>query len=514
MPGALWSGATSRKIHTRIIVEGELLLETPAHFGSGDGDDLTDMPLLFDSTDGKTPLLTGTSIAGALRSYLRARTRGYFTRLPNPYDPADNIEVEREREGWPVKLFGGFRSDDEGEQSPLVVDDAFGQAGSYAVEMRDGVRLMPDSRTAADKAKFDLQLWQAGTIFPLRFELAIRETDDADTLKQALATALEGFNDGGISLGARKRRGYGKVQVTEWLIKTFDLRTPEGLLDWIEYGGDKLVSTQPEVTHALTAGEMRTALGVQSPVVDRRTYFSLAATFSLDGSLLIRSGGGKDDKGPDTVHLHSVRANSPRDPSNDRPIPQPILSGTSLGGALRARARKIGRTIGPNDKVLALVDGMFGVEMKKGVSPRASRAQIEETVIVNGNTKLVQNRVSIDRFTGGARDTALFNEQPVFGGGDTTVDVKVCLLNPSCAEIGLLLLLLKDLWTSDLPLGGESSVGRGRLKGRSANLTYQFDGQPQLTWTIEASENDTLRTAGDKATLESYVAALHTHLKG
>jgi len=47
---------------------------------------------------------------------------------------------------------------------------------------------------------------------------------------------------------------------------------------------------------------------------------------------------------------------------------------------------------------------------------------------------------------------------------------------------GLLLLLLRDLWTGDLPLGGESSVGRGRLKGRSATLAY--DGK---TWRFAAA---------------------------
>ncbi len=40
------------------------------------------------------------------------------------------------------------------------------------------------------------------------------------------------------------------------------------------------------------------------------------------------------------------------------------------------------------------------------------------------------------------------------------------------AKAGLLLLALKDLWTGDLPLGGESSVGRGRLQGLDAALSY------------------------------------------
>jgi len=51
-------------------------------------------------------------------------------------------------------------------------------------------------------------MWEAGTTFPLRFELIVRQRDDAFALKQALATALAGFNDGSITIGARKRRGY------------------------------------------------------------------------------------------------------------------------------------------------------------------------------------------------------------------------------------------------------------------------------------------------------------------
>ena len=127
--------------------------------------------------------------------------------------------------------------------------------------------------------------------------------------------------------------------------------------------------------------------------------------------------------------------------------------------------------------------------------------------------QLVQNRVSIDRFTGGARDTALFNEQPVFGGEDTRLKVNVSLVNPACHEIGLLLLLLKDLWTSDLPLGGESSVGRGRVKGIQADLRHRFNGQ-DLKWEIKAQGNKLVLPADEaRATLEMYVAALHTHLE-
>ena len=76
-------------------------------------------------------------------------------------------------------------------------------------------------------------------------------------------------------------------------------------------------------------------------------------------------------------------------------------------------------------------------------------------------------------------------------------------------EIGLLLLLLKDLWTGDLPLGGEISVGRGRLRGRSATLIWKRAEQTE-EWRIERAGDDPndshLKISGDQARLEAFVS--------
>ncbi|MEW6771601.1 MAG: RAMP superfamily CRISPR-associated protein [Bacillota bacterium] len=487
--GALWAGKKSRGIISRVVVEGDLVLQTPAHFSNGDTDELVDMPLLVDPLDGRTPLLTGASIAGALRSYLRERERGY--------------ERGADSESASVLLFGAPKkreneeTAEEGEQSPLIIEDSLGK--SSGVEIREGVALDPESRTACEKRLFDLQLWQAGTEFPLRFELVIRERDDKAKLKQALATALEGLNDGSITLGARKRRGYGRVSVSNWRVKEFDLTSPEGLLDWIEDGDKPLADVN-------LAANVAEALGVGELLPDRRQFFSFEATFSLDGSLLIRSGSGQDDQGPDAVHLHARQPNG---------SVMPVLSGTSLAGALRARALKIANTIGDGECPRKLINAMFGPEIEPGVEPQASRVIVEETVVANAKTDLVQNRVSIDRFTGSARETALFNEQPAFGGDETTVTVKVRLLKPEEHEIGLLLLLLKDLWTGDLPLGGETGIGRGRLKGEGAKLIWQRDGSVQDSvreWRLVANGQG-LMIDGDRDFLEGCVSALTDYLK-
>lgn len=432
-----WSGTKSRRVVQRIVVEGDLVLQTPAHFGNGDTDALTDMPLLSDLLEPHRPLLTGASLAGALRSYLREREHGHAHSAG--------------RTSSSVALFGGLKGDAEGLQSPLIVEDALGQPGTYGVELRDGVALAGKCRTAAEDKLYNLELWQAGTLFPLRFELLIREQDDAGRLKQALATALHGLASGEITLGARKRRGYGRVLVTGWRVKAFAVGTPAGLIEYLGQGAKRL--------QAALESDIVRALGAAQLLEDRRASFALAAEFVLDGSLLIRGGGGLDDQGPDMVHLHARQAAAEK--------ARPVLSGTSLAGALRARALRIAQTMTGAERAAQLVDGLFGR------TERASRVTIEEHVLTGVEAGLVQNRVSIDRFTGGARATALFEERPAFGGAGSCAQIVLHVANPEQHEIGLLLMVLKDLWTGDLPLGGEIAVGRGRLAGTRARCVHR-----------------------------------------
>jgi hypothetical protein len=103
----------------------------------------------------------------------------------------------------------------------------------------------------------------------------------------------------------------------------------------------------------------------------------------------------------------------------------------------------------------------------------------------------------------------LFNEQPHFPrDGQDAVKITLELQNPAPAEIGLLLLVLKDLWTEDLPVGGESSIGRGRLTGKFARLTHQEPGS-KLAWEIsQVGESLAVhQVAGAQKDLEEYVDA-------
>lgn len=479
----------SRRIVKRIVIQGQLVLETPTQLSNGDADGAADMSLLRDPLEGKA-LLTGTSIAGALRSYLRRRELGFRTKAG--------------RDSLTAKLFGPHVQRTEAtpgdpgdsEQSYLITHDALGDYPE--TELRDGVAINPVTRTAEDKKKYDLELLTAGTIFPLRFELLIPEADGMDVrLRRACAVALSGLENGEIRLGARKRRGFGRCRITAagWSVTEYDLTKAPDLIAWLrDTGGETRTGTSiAELVDQSKAAE----------ALDQRERFTLTATFEPTGSLLIRSGSA-DPQAPDMVHLKSLRNGAL----------QPVLSGTSLGGALRGRGLRIAKTVGNDADATDVIDSLFGpwINEENRNDPRAGRLWVEETVIREPH-ELVVTRVKIDRFTGGSYPGALFNQQPLFPKAETEVVIALNVDAPRSADIGLLLLLLKDLWTQDLPLGGEASVGRGRLTGKHAMLRLRGKGGALAEWAINQTPNG-LEVEGDQNVLEEYVSAFVAQVNG
>ncbi|MFM7367819.1 MAG: hypothetical protein ACKO2Z_08480, partial [Sphaerospermopsis kisseleviana] len=84
--------------------------------------------------------------------------------------------------------------------------------------------------------------------------------------------------------------------------------------------------------------------------------------------------------------------------------------------------------------------------------------------------------------------------------------------NQNNAEIGLLLLLIKDLWTSDLAIGGESSIGRGRLQGIKAEITRFTPEKGNEYWEI-IQEQEQLQIS-EPNVLENFVSEFNKLFNG
>jgi CRISPR/Cas system CSM-associated protein Csm3 (group 7 of RAMP superfamily) len=474
-----------------IVAEGVYTLLSPAHFGGDEGED-TAMALLRHA-DGSC-FIPGATIAGAGRAALNARILGWSQyRQANLQEPP---EVEQ--------LFGGGR---EGNQSALIVDDAELEPGVAPLPyVRDGVAIEPKRGTARQQHKYDMEVLPTGTRFRLRFELLRRRGHDEQTLTTAFGALLEEFQneDWPIHLGARTRRGYGAGRVDRWDVRAVDFNRPADVSWW-------LLSDRRPGEGAAWSPDRR--------LDDQRRWCRVRATLEIQSSLLIRTYP-TDVVEPDAVPVRSRQRGG-----------LPVVPGTSVAGACRQRALKIARSLAEKNEVRAavLVRRLFGPDpeelkvqqhRKRGAwrEPLDSRILLSEARI-EGGVEEVQSRIQLDPFTGGTREGALFDEQAVWSGPTAaTLTLEMLIRDPDQHEMGLLLQLLKDLWTEDLPLGGGAAIGRGVLRGREATFVFHTPEVDEgLTFQIDRADAGP-RVAGlTSATarvVNQYAEALVRHLQG
>jgi CRISPR/Cas system CSM-associated protein Csm3 (group 7 of RAMP superfamily) len=431
-----------RPIQARWVISGTLTLETAAHL-KGESRAIVDMPVLRHPLEGR-PLLPGTTLGGCLRSALADWLAGY-RKTPSELDKARI-----------ARLFGAERGDPYGSQSALVIFDALGELPEdLTIEIRDGVAIDPATGVAEAHKKFDFEVLPAGTRFPVRVDMILPSPGGGDEaeLLSLLAGALDAFSYGEAHLGARRSRGLGQVRAS-WKARRFDLSTEQGWMQWLLTDHENPLGQQPEYGTALEAIRAAWPDGAEALNYpeDRRRAIRIELHVSPVHDLLVRSPGANPE-GPDAIHLRSAG--------------RPVLPGTSVAGALRARALRIARLVREDKKDAEIwVERLFGPQIREGegsrqIRPAASRLRVAEVFIENSRPRR-QTRIALDRFTQGVIEGALFQEQTEEGG---SARVTLELLNPEPGELGLVLLLLKDVLNGRLTFGGSSGVGRGWMRG-------------------------------------------------
>jgi CRISPR/Cas system CSM-associated protein Csm3 (group 7 of RAMP superfamily) len=437
-----------RSLAARWVIRGTLTLTSAMHLGAA-VQDRVDSPVLCDPRSG-APLLPGTTLAGALRNALADWLAGYGKEEPSAV----------------AELFGGARTidargTDAGVQSPLVIFDALGTLPKdYGVEIRDGVAIAAKTGVAEDGKKYDFEVLPAGTRFAVRVDLLVPKLGDRESdLLGWLAVALEAFSAGHNGLGARRSRGLGRVRAV-WTAQRFDLTSERGWLDYALSPHEQPIAEGMHLSDIRKAIEaVARSLGTTlTEIPDARSRVVIALRLRLVHDLLIRSSGTQAGDA-EVTHLHSAG--------------KAIVAGTSLAGVLRAQALRIA-TLVREDRGDAepWINRLFGPRFTgrrplPGHRVASSRLRVGEGVL-EGSEHVRQTRVAIDRFTHGPVDGALFIEQPEIGGH---TEVELELRDPCKGELGLMLLVVKDLLDGLVPVGGSSSIGRGMLSG-SATVSW------------------------------------------
>lgn len=450
------------KLTGKIIYCGELLLTSPLCIGSGEKSDDADITILRDSAG--RPYIPATSIIGALRHFF------------DKYSPIRGPETE---------FFWGsqkFCKQNQYQSAFTMRDLVLLEANDFTIRVRDGIEIYNKTgiiKTEKNKPgqKYVYEIVESGSRFAFSAEVTLRECFDRIVFKEIMAYLLQNLHEGRINLGAKTTRGFGRCRLENCEFQELIFTEKKDVLSWLS----REYTMKPYPLQQFTA----------TPWVKD---FTIDAVFSVKNSLLIRSYSARPDE-PDAVHISSQG--------------KPVLPGTSLAGALKARAEKIVNTLHP-EKTADIIHSLFGwVDDQNGSSKKyKSRVYVEETPIKSVIPEQ-QTRIKIDRFTGGTFKGALLEEEALWPepGGAEMVHVKIRVSDFKRYEAGLLLLVLKDLWTGDIPLGGEKSIGRGVLQGIAAKIG--FDGKEI---SMRQDTGNKLNIGQGKELLEQHVSSFVNEL--
>ena len=405
-----------------------VMLDAKSALSIGSADsEQTDNDIVLDSRG--LPLIPATSLCGVLRESLPAEKRN--------------------------DVFGFVEGDSQAE-SALRIYDFTHIGGNGAVSVRDNVAL--DNKVPIVGAKFDRQIVEPGA----RFLGFVEIVDEARCNRAIVEAMLSALDSGAITLGSKTTRGFGRVGIAECKCREFNMPSEKDA--WLQFD-------------LFSEASWRDAPAVDlapRPIDD--VVFDLK--LKLRGAISIR----EYFTTPNEADFGQM---SIRHVQNDQVSPSaPVIPGSSWAGAFRERFEKLSSKGACND--------LFGfvAQDADGEAQRKSRIVFSESVIEGGGWKEI-SRNSIDRFTGGTKDGALFTEMAYFG-GRTTLQIRIRrdALSRGAEMLAPLLSVIADMHNGFLAIGGLAAVGHGLFQIVSASMSIAGHPAPAFQTML-------MRDAGD-----------------
>lgn len=365
--------------------------------------DTTDKDLLLDER--QNPYIPASSLAGIYRSFLdEEEAIKYFGIIVIDDDKLSNKKEEKIIE------------------SEIIVYDAnlAKDSKKHVISVRYGIKV-DEYKTAIDGKKYDYEILEPGCTFVTYVEQ--NKYVDSENVFDKIASSILTDN---FAIGAKTSRGLGKIKDAQIKVIEFDLNG-EGLDKWLDFDvyndadwkdAEDIISNEIETDYVDISVNIK-----QVSALSIREY----RTDVIDGDFM-----------PDQQQMVYTSFDSY----------SPVIPGTSWNGLIRHALINYG---------CQKIDELFGDSNHK------SKIIISETILKKAKTKVV-SRNSIDRFSGGTVDKALFTEKACYD-GEGILEIKLPKKREEFKdEYRGICCAIADLNEGILALGGETSIGHGLFK--------------------------------------------------
>lgn len=390
----------------------------------GGGNENSDSDILLDGRG--LPFIPGSSIAGVIRNLM------LDTVLEEKYSNDTDLIITEEDI---TALFGDVDTAKSTSDIPKAfaskilfsdgVMDNDGHDSYIYISTRDGVGL-DEWGMAIKHEKYDFEIVEFSK--PL---IAIIECNfDNDIYMKKFERVLSIVQNEGLMLGARTSRGYGKMKCE--LSKT-SFSFPNDISTWLDFDPYK-----DNDNYKLCEFEG-----------ERSRNTTIEINFRLLGDLIIKVKEAnavvrEDDTNPDDVTIKNYKG-------------EPVIPGTSWAGCFRHHMMDVNRELNIVENWKD-IDCIFGKDNDENRNTK-SKLYFSESVIIGGEP-VVTVRNSVDRFTAGPTNGALFTNESWHGGTTTLyISFRNDVLEDSIKT--LLIACIYDLSNGLMSIGGNASVGKG-----------------------------------------------------
>lgn len=309
---------------------------------------------------------------------------------------------------------------------------------------------MNDKGVTIKNAKFDEEVIYKGTRFKFSIEMLNENEDDKNNFFQL----LDLLSKDSFRIGAGSSKGFGQIKVIEITYDEFDVNSDE----YIELSSS--LNTKLSKTYEIKE-------------FDDEKYIKYKLILTPDDFFMFGSGFGDDEADMTPVFEDIV------DYEKQDLIKQKVLiPASSVKGAISHRTTYHYNLINKNfikengENKAEVVETIFGSKKDKEKDSFKGNILISDVYLDETSSKVFEH-VSIDRFTGGAIDSALFQEKTISSKETFTLEI---LINKEKVEVkendeGKIALesfekALKDITTGMLSLGGATTKGHGIFSGK------------------------------------------------
>jgi CRISPR/Cas system CMR subunit Cmr4 (Cas7 group RAMP superfamily) len=467
------------------------MAETPLHVGSGEEGEIADAGIARDHDE--RGVLWGTSLAGAIKEI--GRLESINSSVP----------------GGLEYLFGQDRGTQEVTaaacEGHLWVYDAPVETDGAFVQARTA--LDPETGSVVQGKLFSEENALAESSYCVRLDLDLEDPNvpAATAAKELLRRILEHLQDGSVRVGGKSSIGRGRVKLAELAVEK---------LNWADVWGngketwEKVSEWQQELKSADQASG-------GSPRI-LRVVFEAQVTFPTP--LMVQ----------ETAPVEVIVDHAPECPLPRGEVPNACnelaqskaryydgmsyryrlaeeesryLPGSSIRGALRQRLLEQVRTRFPDQPAIAWDVSQEG-NPQNGHPPKADDVPDEkisrcspgphvclvsrlfgyaalggtifvEDMPVGGLPQKGLTHVAVDRVTRAPGDGKLFANLVIWPDENGVATLRIELLSPSKYDIGVAVLLLKDIYRGHVRIGHGKSIGQGRLGLKECKVTVYAD---------------------------------------